>query len=148
MKYVHIAGRLAKDAEVRFTNNSLKVTTLVLPVNSKKGGTEETTWFRVSLWGDRWDKLAPHLKKGTGVIVGGELKKPEIYTDKSGVPQVGSLEVRADFVHFAPGSKEEGMGGSSGGFSQAGSDHGAGNPFEFEGAYMGGGSIQDEPLPF
>ena len=107
MNFVFIAGHLGKDPETRFTADGTKVTTLVVATSSRKGGKEETIWWRVTVWGDRFDKMLPYLTKGKPIMVKGELFKPETYTDKNGVTQISSLEVRADSIHFSPFGKPD-----------------------------------------
>lgn len=101
MNLIQLMGRLGADAETRFTPSGQKVTTLRIACNSKRGGEEETIWYRVTLWSDRWDKLLPYLTKGSAVIVHGELRKPEVYTDRNGNPAV-SMDVTADSIRFNP----------------------------------------------
>lgn len=93
-------GNLGADPETRFTPSGQKVTSLRVACNSKKAGKEETIWWRVSVWGDRFDKMMTYLKKGSSVIAVGSMSKPEIYT-KDGVPQV-SLNMTADMLMFPP----------------------------------------------
>lgn len=106
MNFIQIAGHLGSDAETRFTASGQKVTTFRVATNSRRGGKDETIWWRVTLWGDRFDKLIPYLKKGSAIIVVGELQKPDIYTDKNGQPQV-SLEITAELVRFSPFGRGE-----------------------------------------
>jgi single-strand DNA-binding protein len=106
MNLIQIAGHLGADPEVRFTSNGQKVTTVRVATNSRKAGKDETIWWRVTIWGDRFDKMMPYLKKGSAIIVIGELSKPEIYTDKEGRPQV-SLEMTAEVIRFSPFGKSE-----------------------------------------
>lgn len=101
MTFAHLAGHLGTDPETRVTPSGQKVTTLRVAVNIRRGGKDETVWWRVSMWGDRWDKMIPYLKKGSAVMVMGRMDKPEIYTDKEGRPQV-SLNLTADNVEFPP----------------------------------------------
>lgn len=101
MNFLWIMGRLGVDAEVRFTTNGRKVTTLRVAVNEWRNGKDETLWYRVTIWGDRYDKMVPYLTKGSGVVVGGTFHKPEIYTDKNGQPQP-SLEITAEYLSFNP----------------------------------------------
>lgn len=110
MNYIHIAGHLGGDPVTRFTSSGQKVTTFTVAVNGRKGGNDVTTWFRVTVWGDRFDKMISYLKKGSAVIVVGELSKPEIWTDKEGRPQV-TLEVTAELLKFSPFGKPERAGG-------------------------------------
>lgn len=101
MNIIQIMGNLGADPETRFTPSGQKVTTLRVATTVRKGGKEETVWYRVTIWGDRFDKMLSYLKKGSSVIVVGELGKPEIWTDKEGKPQI-SLEITAEFIRFSP----------------------------------------------
>lgn len=106
MIVIQIAGRLGRDAESRFTPSGQKLTTLTLATNIRKSGKDETVWWRVVIWGERFDKLLPYLKKGSAIIVVGEMNKPDIYTDKEGRPQV-SLEITAEIIRFSPFNSNE-----------------------------------------
>ena len=101
MNFLQIFGRLGADPETRFTSNGQKVTTMRVACNVRKAGKDETMWWRVTIWGDRFDKMMTYLKKGSAVIVMGAMGKPEIYTGRDGVPQV-SLEMTAESIHFSP----------------------------------------------
>ena len=106
MNFIQIMGHLGADPETRFTPSGQKVTNLRVAVNVRKGGKDETVWYRITIWGDRFDKMMSYLKKGSAIIVVGELGKPEIYNDREGRPQV-SLEVTAEFIRFSPFGKGE-----------------------------------------
>lgn len=109
MNFVEIMGHLGADPEMRYTPNGQKVVSLRIATNSRKAGKDITTWWKATIWGDRYDKMLPYLKKGSGVIIMGELQKPEIYTDKNGVSQV-SLEVTVEILRFNPfGKPQEGQ---------------------------------------
>ena len=49
MNYVMVAGHLGADPEVRYTSNGQKVTTLRIATNSRKGGKDETIWWRATI---------------------------------------------------------------------------------------------------
>lgn len=111
MNHLIIMGHLGADPEVRFTSGGQKVTTLRIACNQRRGGKEETFWWRVTIWGEQFDKLMPYLKKGSALIVNGEMLKPEIYTNKEGQPQV-SLNMVAQNIAFPPfgrGERQEGQ---------------------------------------
>ena len=72
MNIITVAGRLGVDPEVRFTSNGQKVTTLRMAVNVRKSGKEETIWYRVTVWGENFDKMISFLKKGSALIVFGD----------------------------------------------------------------------------
>ncbi len=116
MNQVTVAGHLAADPEVRFTSSGQKVTTFRVGARGRKG---ETVWWRITVWGEQFDKMMPYLKKGSPIIVMGEMSKPEIFTDRDGKPQV-SLNLTAQQLLFSPFGKpgSEGV-GSSGGTGEA-----------------------------
>lgn len=115
MNLLQVAGHLGAEPEERFTSSGQKVITLRLASHSRKGGADVTIWWRVTIWGDRFDKMLPYFKKGSPLIVIGEMSKPEIYTDKEGKPQV-SLDLVADVIRFSPFGRG---GNSEGGKSEA-----------------------------
>lgn len=98
MNQATIAGHLGADPEVRFTSSGQKVTTLRVACRARK---DETIWWRVSIWGDQFDKMIPYFKKGSPIIVVGELNKPEIFTDRDGKPQI-SMSMTASSLMFSP----------------------------------------------
>ena len=101
MNIITVAGRLGVDPEVRFTSNGQKVTTLRMAVNVRKSGKEETIWYRVTVWGENFDKMISFLKKGSALIVVGDLAKPEIFDNREGKPQV-SMNITASSLMFSP----------------------------------------------
>ncbi len=107
MNFIQIAGHLGADPEVRFTQSGKKVTTLRVATNSRKGGQDVTIWWRVSIWDEEFKNMIPHMKKGSAVIVFGDVQKPDIYTDREGKPQI-SMEIRAIHVQFSPFGKPGG----------------------------------------
>lgn len=114
MNIIQILGHLGADPETRFTPSGQKVTNLRVAVSVRKAGKEETVWYRVTIWGDRFDKMISFLKKGSAIIVVGELGKPEVYNDKEGKPQV-SMEITAEFIRFSPFGKGDKQGQESSG---------------------------------
>lgn len=140
MNIIQVMGNLGSDPETRYTPNGQKVTTFRIASNSKKAGKDITNWFRVTVWGDKFDKMISYLKKGSSVLVMGELHKPEIYNSRDNQPQV-SLEITAEIIKFLPGrgtgerteggttasTTEGGYGGGFGGGGFAGGGFGEGN---------------------
>lgn len=110
MNFTQVAGHLGADPEERFTPAGQKVVTLRLASHSRKGGKDLTIWWRVTIWGDRFDKMMPYLKKGSPVLVMGEMMKPEIYTNKEGQPQI-ALEIHASDLRFSPFGRSDKAGG-------------------------------------
>ena len=106
MILIQIAGHLGADPETRFTPSGQKVTNLRVATNIRRGGKEKTVWWRVTLWGDRFDRMLPYLKKGSAIFVMGTMNAPELYPDREGNTQV-SLEITAEYIGFNPFGQKE-----------------------------------------
>lgn len=106
MNFGNLAGHLGADPEVRYTSSGKKVTTLRLATRARKGGNDETIWWRVTIWGEQFDKMIPYLKKGSPLVVFGEIQKPEIFTDREGKPQI-SMDITATHIQFSPFGKPD-----------------------------------------
>ncbi len=109
---IHIAGHLGSDPESRFTSSGKKVTTLRVATRVRRGQNDDTIWWRVTIWEERFEKMMPHLKKGSAVMVVGELHKPEIFQDREGKSQV-SMEITAFQLQFSPFGRPQGQGGEN-----------------------------------
>jgi single-strand DNA-binding protein len=152
MNYTHIAGHLGADPETRFTSSGQKVTTLRVACRTRK---DDTIWYKVTIWGDQFDKLLPYYKKGSPIVVVGELMKPEIFTDREGKPQI-SLQVVAFHIGFSPFGKGKEAGSTQPSTSNTNVNRTSPAPFngggfdDFEPSHSGGngGSFSDEEIPF
>jgi len=99
---IQIIGNLGRDPELRYTPNGRPVATFSVAVNqatkNQQTGewTEATDWFRVSVWGDRAERSAENLRKGSRVFVDGRFRTREYETNdgRKGM----SLDVTADNV--------------------------------------------------
>ncbi len=109
MNKTFIAGPLGADPEVRFTSSGQKVTTLRVGARARK---DETIWWRVTIWGEQFDKMIAYFKKGSSIMVFGELSKPEIFTDRDGKPQV-SMNITATNLLFSPFGRSDSQGGQA-----------------------------------
>ncbi len=116
-----IVGNLGRDPEMRYTPSGQAVTNFSMATSRQytdSGGqrVEETTWFRVSVWGKQAEVCNQYLKKGRTVLVEGRL----VSDPKTGGPRVwqgqngpgASYEVSATTVRFLGG--REGQAQSSG----------------------------------
>lgn len=101
MNQAMVAGHLGSDPEERRTPSGQKVITLRVAARVRKGGKDETIWWRVTIWGEQFDKIIPYFKKGSAIIVQGEIDKPEIFTNREGKSQV-SMGITAFNLSFSP----------------------------------------------
>ena len=94
MKTITIAGNIGKDAETRRTQSGDMVTGWSVAVAGSSRDAP-STWFDVTLFGKRGEALAQYLRKGSFVIVSGDLSRRE-HDGKT------YLSVRADNVTLGP----------------------------------------------
>ena len=121
-----IVGNLGRDPEMRYMPDGTAVTNLNVATNRKWNDTatgqaqEETTWFRVSVWGKQAEACNEYLKKGRQVLVEGRLKPdpatggPRVYSRQDGMAGA-SFEMSASAVRFLGGNGNgNGNGGAEG----------------------------------
>lgn len=119
-----IVGNLGADPEMRYMPDGTAVTNLRLATNRKwtdgSGNVrEETTWFRVSVWGKQAEACNQYLAKGRQVLVVGRLKaddsgNPRTYQANDGSTRA-SFEVTAEQVKFLGGAGQQGQGAAGAG---------------------------------
>jgi single-strand DNA-binding protein len=68
-----VAGRIGQDAEIKSVGDTTVCSFSVAHTEKTFGNnpTEKTVWVTCSIWGERGVKLAPHIVKGTFVVVEG-----------------------------------------------------------------------------
>ncbi len=91
-----IVGRLGRDPEMRYMPDGTAVTSFNVATDrrwtDKYTGqpVQETTWFRVSVWGRQAESVNQYLSKGSMVLVEGHLTpdanggSPRIWTGQDG----------------------------------------------------------------
>lgn len=103
---LQIIGNLGSDPVERHTPSGVRIVSFNVAVNTKKGANDITTWYRITIFGNRFDNMLKYIKKGSFVFIMGELEKPEIFTDKQGESRV-NLNIIADIIRFVPGGKKD-----------------------------------------
>ena len=128
---ITIVGYLGNDPEMRFTPGGQAVTSFSVATsnsytNNAGQKVDETTWFRVSVWGAQAESCKQYLSKGRPVLVIGRLRPdpqtggPRVFQRNDGTTGA-SYEVNAQNVKFLPkgsgggGSIEQDFGDSTGG---------------------------------
>lgn len=118
-----IVGNLGSDPDMRYMPDGTAVTNFSVATNrrwtDKATGepVDETTWFRVSVWGRQAEPCNEYLAKGRKVLVEGHLKSdkatggPKLWTAQDGSVRA-SFEIRANAVRFLS-SRDEDAGAAS-----------------------------------
>jgi single-strand DNA-binding protein len=110
---VIIIGNLGRDPEMRYLPSGQAVTGFNVATSNKYTGqdgqqVDETTWFRISVFGKQAESCNQYLKKGSKVLVEGRLRPdpatggPKIWTRQDGTPGA-SFELTAQTVRFLGG---------------------------------------------
>lgn len=108
MNKVILMGRLTKDPEVRYTQNTnLTVANFSIAVNrrfKREGDTETADFFNVVAWNKTGEFVGKYFKKGQQILVSGRIENRN-WTDQQGVKHYAT-DIIAEEVDFA-GSKAE-----------------------------------------
>lgn len=104
MNKISATGRVAADAEVRFTAGGDAIANFRVASDIGYGDKKTTNWFNCQIWGKRGEALAPHLLKGQQVTVFGSLQLRE-WTNKEGLKQL-SPDIRVDEIELQGGKRE------------------------------------------
>lgn len=98
MNKLIIIGNLTNDPEMRTTQSGTNVTNFTVAVNSRKGGQQDATFFRVSAWNNLAENCKHYLQKGRKVCVVGTVGC-DAYKAANGDPRA-ALTVSASEVEF------------------------------------------------
>ena len=113
---VSILGNLGRAPETRFTPNGTFVANFSIASNtvrnSPNGKVEKTDWFRVTAFGNQAQTLAKYAKKGTRLLIQGNLTTGA-WLNREGEPQVNADVLLQDFQFAGGNEKEETNGGAS-----------------------------------
>lgn len=107
---ITVVGNIGKDATVRTLDNGAKAISFNVAVNKKYADSngvphESITWFNVTKWvyNDGSVEVAKYLKKGTSVLVTGEISAHAYESEKK--PQA-SLDLKVDKLTLLASKKE------------------------------------------
>ena len=109
MNKIILIGNLTSDPELRGTPTGHKVCSFGIAVNDRRGGEQNTQFFRVSVWDKMGESCQTYLSKGKKVFVSGPLTV-RTYSKHDGSTGV-SLEITANDVEFLSPREEKGAGG-------------------------------------
>jgi len=108
MNKILLVGRIAKDAEMRYTADGKPVSNFNFAVDDGWGDKKTTIWFKCAVWGKRAEALNEYLTKGTRATIVGRLShdegNPRTWTGSDGVTHA-SFEINVDDIKLQ-GSKK------------------------------------------
>lgn len=142
MNTVCLIGNLTRDPEVRYTQAGMPITSFGIAFNGRRKEGDQWVdhphFFDVKAWGERFERLAEHLAKGSKVGITGTLEQERWEKDGQNRSKV---VINARDITFA-GSKVEGDGSSS---TRAPADN---DVPDSQFMPVGGASSDDDDIPF
>ena len=100
-----VTGRLGRDAELKTTTGGTKVLSFSIADDIGWGDKKRTQWIACALFGERAEKLAQYLTKGTLIEAHG-VPSARAWKKKDGEPQA-SLELTVNEVKLHGGGNRE-----------------------------------------
>ena len=105
-----LVGNLGRDPELRYTPQGTPVCNFTVATNEKRKDRagemqDQTTWFRVTLWGKQAETASQYLTKGRPIYIEGRLRVDE-WTDRDG-KQRFTLDVNATDMQFIGGGRSD-----------------------------------------
>lgn len=107
LNHIVLIGRIARDIELRHTQDGTAVTSFTLAVDRDvkgRDGHRETDWIDVVAWRGTAEFVSRYFGKGRMVAIDGRLQVRD-WTDKNGNKRK-SVEVVADNVYFADSRRD------------------------------------------
>ncbi len=132
---ITIAGHVGRDPETRYSTDGKAVSNFSVAYSYRTKGEKATTWFRVAAFDKTADVVSQYVKKGTPVLVSGEMRSRE-YTDKDGNKRE-SWEIACNRLVLLGGKSDSDEGETVAQMQKA-----RGKP---AGSI---GDLEDDPLPF
>lgn len=105
MNSISFDGRLAADAELRYTPSGDPVLSFRVASDIGYGERKSTNWFNCQIWGNRAEAIKDYLKKGQQVTIYGALMLRE-WTDKEHIKRV-SPDVRVNDLSLQGGKCDD-----------------------------------------
>ena len=113
MNHIILMGRLTKDPEVNYANSGTTIGRFTIAVDRrfKREGQPDADFFNCTTFGKQAEFVEKYLKKGTKILLAGELQNNN-YTDKDGV-QHYSVSIIVNEIEFAESKRMQSENNSS-----------------------------------
>lgn len=127
---ITIVGNLGRDPETRYTQNGTLIVSFTMAADGRKRGGDSqpnTTWYRVSAFGEQADRLVKmiergYIAKGRQLYVEGQFEARP-YTDNEGKERM-SMDVNLSDWQFIGGGRDDQQQGNRGDGNYGGGNQG------------------------
>lgn len=110
MRTLTVMGYLGGDPEFKSTKNGANLVTFRLGNNElgekDENGQPKTVWYTVTVWDGSLYNFCKYLKKGSGVVVGGDYSDRIYMSNKTGQCEI-SRDIKANSIYFFPSGKKD-----------------------------------------
>lgn len=120
---VIVTGNLTRDAELRSTPSGAQLLNVGIAVNDRRRNRQTDQWedyanfFDCTMWGERAQKIAQYLTKGTKVAIEGRLHYSS-WEDKNTGQRRSKVDITIDNIDFMSSrNSSNGGGAASGGYA-------------------------------
>jgi len=90
---VRMAGRLTRDAELKYTQSGMALVKNSIAVDRGFGEKKTTEFYEVKAWKEKAEKFAPQMRKGMAVIINGSLTMERWETKEGAVKEKPCIDV-------------------------------------------------------
>lgn len=73
LNLITLGGNIGDDMKIHYTQNGKAIGSFPLAVTNGYGDNKRTMWITCLVFGERAEKLAPHIRKGGKIVVSGRL---------------------------------------------------------------------------
>ena len=110
---ITLIGNVGNEPEMRYTPSGVAVCNLSVAVSKRRTDSEgvlqeKTTWFRVTLWRRQAEIANEYVKKGSKIMIVGEVDEARPYVDRDGKQQA-ALEVTANELRLLDSRPQNGV---------------------------------------
>lgn len=116
MRQIMITGRLGSDAEIKQTKQGQNYISFRIANNEYGDAENDTHWYRVTSFNNRYVNMSKYLKKGSAVIIIGDYKD-ELYQNNEGRCMI-SRDIVANVINFNETSPRQDNNGNNGNYQQ------------------------------
>jgi single-strand DNA-binding protein len=118
-----IVGNVGTDPEIKYLKDGTAVCNFSCAVNKVTGKGESrkevVTWFKIAIWRDRAETAAQLIKKGTRVLLTGEVSAEAFIDKKTGEARASLILTANEFRLLSSRAESEGDGSPARGRSDA-----------------------------
>lgn len=111
INHVVLVGRLTRDAQLKYTNSGLAISTFAIAINRRiKQGerwTDEANFFEITLFGKQAEAVNQYLRKGNQVAIEGELRQDRWEQDGQKRSKIIIVANNIQLLGSRPGAAED-----------------------------------------